>query len=85
MANLVNKGFTEFAAHSHNYLTWATDIKMMLTAKSFIDDINEPNTQAHISDTTKYNTLLLETSSLCISQDIGKRTHINFELHSKYT
>ena len=47
MANLVNKGFTEFAAHSHNYMTWATDIKMMLTAKSFIDDINEPNPQAH--------------------------------------
>ena len=53
MANLVNKGFTEFAAHSHNYLTWATDIKMMLTAKSFIDDINEPNRQTHVSDTTK--------------------------------
>ena len=44
----------------------------MLTAKGFIDDINEPNTQAHISDTTKYNTLLLETSSSHISQDIGK-------------
>ena len=57
----------------------------MLTAKGFIDDINEPNTQAHISDTTKYNTLLLQTSSLCISQDIGKRAHINLELHSKYT
>ena len=44
----------------------------MLTTKGFIDDINKPNTQAHISDTTKYNTLLLETSSSRISQDIGK-------------
>ena len=44
----------------------------MLTAKGFIDGINKPNTQAHISDTTKYNTLLLETSYSRISQDIGK-------------
>ena len=72
MANLVNKGFTEFAAHSHNYLLWDISVKIMQTTKDFIDDINKPNTQAHISDTTKYNTLLLETSSSCISQNIGK-------------
>ena len=46
----------------------------MLTTKDFIDDINKPNTQAHISDTTKYNTLLFETSSSRISQDIGKKS-----------
>ena len=46
----------------------------MLSAKGFIDDINKANTQAHISDTTKYNTLLLETSSSRISQDIGKES-----------
>ena len=49
----------------------------MLTTKGFIDDINKPrkpNTQAHISDTTKYNILLLETSSSRISQDIGKES-----------
>ena len=46
----------------------------MLTTKGFIDDINKPNTQAHILDTTKYNALLLETSSSRISQDIGKKS-----------
>ena len=46
----------------------------MLTANGFIDDINKPDIQAHISDTTKYNTLLLETSSSRISQDIGKKS-----------
>ena len=40
---LVNKDFTETAVDSHNYLTWAKDIKLMLTAKGFIDDINKHN------------------------------------------
>ena len=77
MANLVNKDFNEIAADGHNYLLWAINVKIMLTTKGFIDDINkprEPNTQSHISDTTKYNTLLLETSSSRISQDIGKKS-----------
>ena len=47
---------------------------MLTTKKSLINDINKPNTQAHISDTTKYNTLLFETSSSRISQDIGKES-----------
>ena len=72
MANLVNNDFTEIAAHGDNYLLWDISVKIMLTTKDFIDDINKPNTQAHISDTTKYNTLLLEMSSSRISQDIGK-------------
>ena len=72
MANLVNKDFTEIAADGDNYLLWDISVKIMLTTKDFIDDINKPNTQAYISDTTKYNTLLLETSSSHISQDIGK-------------
>jgi len=74
MANLVNKDFTEIAADGDNYLLWDISVKIMLTTKDFIDDINKPNTQAHISDTTKYNTLLLETSSSRISQDIGKKS-----------
>ena len=53
-------------------LLWAINVKIMLTTKDFIDDINKPNTQAHISDTPKYNILLLETSSSRISQDICK-------------
>ena len=61
MANLVNKDFTEIAADGDNYLLWDISVKIMLTTKDFIDDINKPNTRAHISDTTKYNTLLLET------------------------
>ena len=75
MANLVNKDFTEIAADGHNYLLWAINVNIMLTTKkSLINDINKPNTQAHISDTTKYNTLLFETSSSRISQDIGKKS-----------
>ena len=61
MANLVNKDFTEIAADGDNYLLWDISVKIMLTTKDFIDDINKPNTQAHISGTTKYNTLILET------------------------
>ena len=72
MAHLFNKDFAEIAVDSHNYLSWTINVKIMLTTKCFIDDINKPNTQAHISDTTKYNTLLLETSPSRISQDIGK-------------
>ena len=72
MANLVNNDFTEIAADGHNYLLWAINVKIMLTSKGFIDDINKHNTQAHITDTAKYNTLFLETSSSRISQDIGK-------------
>ena len=74
MANLVNNDFIEIAADGHNYLLWAINVKIMLTTKGFIDGINKPNTQAHISDTTKYNTLLLETSSSHISQDMGKES-----------
>ena len=72
MAHLFNKNFTETTEDSYNYLTWVTNITIMLTTKSFIDDINEPNPQAHFLDTTKYNTLLLGTSYSRISQDIGK-------------
>ena len=43
MANLVNKDFTEIAADGDNYLPWAIDIKIMLTTKDFIDDVNKPN------------------------------------------
>ena len=56
MAHLFNKNFTETTAVSHNFLTWAMDIKIMLTTKGFIDDINEPNPQAHVLETTKYIT-----------------------------
>jgi len=41
----------------------------MLTAKGFIASINEPNPQAHFSDTTKYTTLFLETSYAPRSQE----------------
>ena len=74
MAHLFNKNFTETTAVSHNFLTWAMDIKIMLTTKGFIDDINEPNPQAHISDTTKYNTLFFEISCIAGSQNIGNES-----------
>ena len=63
MVHLFNKDFAEIAVDSHNYLSWAINIKILLTAKGFIDNINKPNTQAHISDTTKYNTLILAGSN----------------------
>ena len=68
MANLVNKDFTGIAADGRNYLLWAINVKIMLTAKGFIGDINKPNTQAHISDTTEYNILFLETPYVPRSQ-----------------
>ena len=49
----VNKDFAEIAADSHNYLSWAINITILLIAKGFIDDVNEPNPQTHVSDTTK--------------------------------
>ena len=54
MTHLFNNDFTETIADSRNYLTWAMDTEIMLTAEGFIDDINKPNTQAHFSNTTKY-------------------------------
>ena len=56
MAHLVNKDFAELAADASNYLTWAMDVKIMLTAKSYINTIEESNPQAPISDEAKYTT-----------------------------
>ena len=39
MAHLVNKDFVELAADGSNYLTWAMDVKIMLTAKGYINTI----------------------------------------------
>ena len=44
MAHLFNKDFAEISANSHNYLSWAINIKILLTAKGFIENINKPNT-----------------------------------------
>jgi hypothetical protein len=64
MAHLVNKDFAEFAADSSNYLTWAMDVKIMLTAKVFNNTIEEPNPQAPISDAAKiYHIIFFETQS----------------------
>jgi hypothetical protein len=57
MAHLVNKNFAELAADGNNYLTWAMDVKIMLTPKGFTNTIEEPNPRAHISDEAKYTTL----------------------------
>ena len=58
---LVNKDFTETAVDSHNYLPQVMNIGILLTTKLLIDNINKSNPKAHVSDITKYNTLLLET------------------------
>ena len=57
MTHLVNKDFAKLAAVGSNYLTGAMDIKIMLTAKGYINTIEEPNPQAPISDEAKYTTL----------------------------
>ena len=57
MAPNVNKDFAELAADGSNYLTWAMDVKIMLTAKGFLNSIEEPNPQAPVSNEAKYATL----------------------------
>ena len=54
MAHLVNKDFAELAADGSNYLTWAMDVKIMLTAKGYINTIEDPNPQAPVTDEAKY-------------------------------
>ena len=57
MAPNVNKDFAELAADGSNYLTWAMDVKIMLTSKGFLNSIEEPNPQAPVSNEAKYATL----------------------------
>ena len=57
MAHLVNKDFAELAADGSNYLTWAMDVKIMLTEKGYINTIEEPNPQAPVTDEAKYTIL----------------------------
>ena len=57
MTHLVNKDFAKLAAVGSNYLTGAMDIKIMLTAKGYINTIEEPNPQAPISDEANCTTL----------------------------
>jgi hypothetical protein len=39
MAKLINKDFTELVVDSSNYLTWAMDVKIVLTAKGYINTL----------------------------------------------
>jgi len=57
MDHLVNKDFAELAADGSNCLTWAMDVKLMLTTRGYINKIEDPNPQAPISDEAKYTTL----------------------------
>ena len=57
MAHLVNKDFAELVAHGSYYLTWAMNVKIMLTAKGFSNTIEEPNPQGPILDKAKHTTL----------------------------
>ena len=57
MSPIVNKDFVELAADGSNYLTWAMDVKITLTAKGFLNSIEEPNPQAPVSNEAKYATL----------------------------
>uniref|UniRef100_K3YLK5 Retrotransposon Copia-like N-terminal domain-containing protein n=1 Tax=Setaria italica TaxID=4555 RepID=K3YLK5_SETIT len=57
MAHLINKDFTELAVDGNNYLTWAMDVKIVLTTKGFIGTLDESNPQAHIPEADKFRTL----------------------------
>jgi hypothetical protein len=57
MAKLINKDFTELGVDGSNYLTWAVDVKIVLTAKGYINTINEPNPQNPIPEEHKFATL----------------------------
>ena len=52
MAHLVNKDFIETTADSHNYLTWATYIKIILTERVVL--MTSLNLIYKLWDTTKY-------------------------------
>ena len=79
MTHLFNNDFTETTADSRNYLTWAMDTEIMLTAEGFIDDINKPNTQAQFQ--TQPNTLLPEISYSRISKGRGNRSPAGRHAH----
>jgi hypothetical protein len=57
MAKLINKDLTELAVDGSNYLTWAMDVKIVLTAKCYINTINEPNPQNPIPEAQRFATL----------------------------
>jgi hypothetical protein len=57
MTKLINKDFTELAADGSNYLTWAMDVKIVLTTKGYINTINEPNPPNPIPQSQKFATL----------------------------
>ena len=55
MNNVASKDFNVLEADGSNYLTWAMDIKILLSSKSFIGTINEPNPQGlAILESIKY-------------------------------
>jgi hypothetical protein len=62
MDKLINKDFTELAVDGSNYLTWAMDVKIVLTAKGFINTINEPNPQNPIPEAQKFCNLAFSTT-----------------------
>uniref|UniRef100_K4A1X9 Retrotransposon Copia-like N-terminal domain-containing protein n=1 Tax=Setaria italica TaxID=4555 RepID=K4A1X9_SETIT len=57
MAPILNKDFNELAADGSNYLTWAMDVKILLTTNGFIRILNEPDPQDRILETEKFRTL----------------------------
>src|SRR5438128_1945580 len=58
MNNIASKDFNVLEADGSNYLTWAMDVKILLSSKGFIGTINEPNPQGpSIPESAKYATL----------------------------
>ena len=55
MNNIASKDFNVLEEVGSNYLTWAMDVKILLSSKGFIGTINEPNPQGPpISKSAKY-------------------------------
>jgi hypothetical protein len=57
MSHIIIKDFTELEPGGSNYLTWTMDVKIVLTAKGFMNIINEPNPQNPIAQAQKFTTL----------------------------
>src|SRR5438128_4714605 len=57
MNNIASKDFNVLEADDSNYLTWAMDVKILLSSKGFINTINESSTSVPpIPKSAKYAT-----------------------------
>ena len=87
MNNIANKDFNVLEADGSNYLTWAMDVKIILSSKGFTNAINEASSSGPaITDLTKYDVLHFLRHHLHPDLKMNilwRRTLELFGLHSK--